>query len=80
MKRNSAPHTALLFMKMMESPIVPFDLNGLAPQRFRNGKAREILNSLVSRGFARNEGDKYAITPQGLEQVRTLALGKRPRC
>lgn len=76
-KRNTAPHVALLFMKMMKRPIRPRDLINLNEKMFGK-RVYEVLAVLVDRGLAVQRDDKtYEITDSGITEVFSLAGKER---
>ena len=72
-RRNSQVHLALMYLKMKNCFVSPAELRELAPKRFSdNARARQNFSRLVQLGFAFQEDDRYAITPEGITALSLI--------
>ena len=77
-KRNSTTHLALMYLKMKNAPVSPFDLHLLAPKRLNDTpRARQPLARLVRLGLASVDNDMYTITPSGLLALPLIAAQQK---
>lgn len=69
-KRDSASHVALLYLKMKSSDITVEQLRKFSPHKYKAPyKAKQALDLLYSLGFATRTKDCYAVTHEGIQAL-----------
>lgn len=79
-KRDSASHVALLYLKMKSSSVTPDQLRKFSPHKYKAlYKAKQSLDLLYSLGFATRTEKCYAITHEGVQALYLIVKEQKKK-
>ena len=79
-KRDSASHVALLYLKMKSSSITVEQIRKFSPHKYKSlSKAKQSLDLLYSLGFATRIEGCYAITDEGIKALHLIVREQKKK-